>query len=125
VDIKGILTRQVILRAMAARPGAVSPRPINSRRGSLPAAQHRNQYDLPLARQFGFGKDKVSNLIAVQIADERGDCDTDAVLQNVLPISSGAVAADPADGRRVLAPPGSDPEVVRHTIAQREEDARC
>jgi transposase-like protein len=67
----------------------------------------------------GFGKGRT--------ADERGICDADAaaVLQNILPIPPGAVAVDLADGRRVFAPPGSDPEAVRQYVAQREEDARC
>jgi transposase-like protein len=75
--------------------------------------------------QFGLGKDKVPNLVAVRIADERGVCDADAILQNVLPIPSGAVAVELADGRRVFAPPGSDPDAVRQYIAQREENAQC
>jgi hypothetical protein len=76
---------------------------------------------------LGFGKDKAS-LVAVRIADERGVCDDDAtavVLQDALPIPLGAVAVELADGRRVFAPPGSDPDAVRQYIAQREENARC
>jgi hypothetical protein len=76
----------------------------------------------------GFGKSRTASLVAVRIADERGICDADtaaAVLQNVLPIPPGAVAVELADGRRVFAPPGSDPDAVRQYIAQREEDARC
>jgi transposase-like protein len=63
--------------------------------------------------QFGFGKDNAPNLVGVRIADERGVCDADAVRQNVLPIPPGAVAVELANGRRVFAPPGSDPEAVR------------
>jgi Transposase len=76
----------------------------------------------------GFGKGRTANLVAVRIADERGVCDagaTAAVLQNVLPIPSGAMAVELADGRRVFASPGSDPDAVRQYIAQREENARC
>jgi hypothetical protein len=66
----------------------------------------------------------------VRIADERrssnSDADADAaVLQDILPIPPGAVAVELADGRRVFAPPGSDPEVVRQYIAEREEKAEC
>jgi len=78
--------------------------------------------------ELGFGKSKADNLVAVRIADERGICDADsaaAVLQNVLPIPPGAVAVELADGRRVFAPPGSDPEAVRQHIAKRQEDAGC
>jgi hypothetical protein len=77
---------------------------------------------------LGFGKDRTASLVAVRIADERGICDADAaaaVLQNVLPIPPGAVAVELADGRRVFAPPGSDPEAVRQHIAKRQEDAGC
>jgi len=75
----------------------------------------------------GFGKDGSASLAAVRIADERGVCDADAaaVLQNVLPIPPGAVAVELADGRRVFAPPGSDPEAVRQYLAKRGEDAAC
>jgi transposase-like protein len=76
----------------------------------------------------GLGKDRTASLAAVRIADERGVCDADtaaSVLQDVLQIPPGAVAVELADGRRVFAPPGSDPESVRRYIAQREEDARC
>jgi len=47
------------------------------------------------------------------------------MLQNVLQIPPGAVAVELADGRRVLAPPGSDPEAVRQYIARREDEAGC
>jgi hypothetical protein len=60
--------------------------------------------------------------------DERGASDAStrvAVLQDILPIPPGAVAVELADGRRVFAPPGSDPEVVRRYIAQQEESTRC
>jgi hypothetical protein len=74
---------------------------------------------------LGFGKDRTASLVAVRIADERGICDATAVLQNVLPIPPGAVAVELADGRRVFAPPGSDPEAVRRYIVQQEESAKC
>jgi transposase-like protein len=77
---------------------------------------------------LGFGKGKSASLVAVRIADGRGICDADAaaaVLKNVLAIPPGAVAVELADGRRVFAPPGSDPEAVRRYIAKQEEDARC
>jgi len=76
----------------------------------------------------GLGKSRTASLVAVRIADERGVCDADAtvaVLQNVLPIPPGAVAVELADGRRVFAPPGSDPEAIRQYIAQQEESTRC
>jgi transposase-like protein len=78
--------------------------------------------------QLGFGKP--TKLAAVRITDEprRGDGEGDAdtvVLQDILPIPPGAVAVELADGRRVFAPLGIDPEAVRRYIAQREESTRC
>jgi transposase-like protein len=76
----------------------------------------------------GLGKRRTANLVGVRIADERGVCDASAaaaVLRDILPVPPGAVAVELADGRRVFAPPGSDPEAVRQYIAQREEDMRC
>jgi hypothetical protein len=77
---------------------------------------------------LGFSKAKSANLVAVRIADERGICDADAaasVLQDILQIPPGVVAVELADGRRVFASPGSDPEAVRQYIAQREENVEC
>jgi hypothetical protein len=78
--------------------------------------------------QFGFGKP--TTLAAVRIADDlrhsNGECGADTVvLQDILPIPPGAVAVELADGRRVFAPPGSDPEAVRRYIAQQEETTGC
>jgi hypothetical protein len=80
--------------------------------------------------ELGFGKDKTANLVAVRIIDGRPSSKRDAgadtvVLQDILPIPPGAVAVDLADGRRVFAPAGSDPEAVRQYVREREENARC
>jgi protein-tyrosine phosphatase len=48
----------------------------------------------------GLGKSRTASLIAVRIADERGICNADAVLQNVLPIPPGAVTVELADSGR-------------------------
>ena len=40
-------------------------------------------------------------------------------------IPLGAIAVELAEGPRVLAPAGSDPEAVRRHVAEREEKARC
>jgi len=79
--------------------------------------------------ELGFGRGKAANLVAVRIADEqrRGNHDAGAevvVLQEVLPIPRGAMAVELADGRRVFAPAGSDPEAVRRYVTERE-NARC
>jgi len=80
--------------------------------------------------EVGFGKDKAANLVAVRIVDGRPSSDRGAgadtmVLQDILPVPPGAVAVELGDGRRVFAPPGSDPEAVRRYIREREENARC
>jgi len=80
--------------------------------------------------QFGFGRGKPTTLAAVRITDDlchsNGECGADTmVLQDILPIPPGAVAIELADGRRVFAPPGSDPEAVRRYVAQQEESTRC
>jgi hypothetical protein len=77
--------------------------------------------------ELGFGKSKSANLVAVRIADERGSGNGSAVavLQDILPIPPGAVAVELADGRRVFAPPGSDPEAATQYIAQQEESRKC
>ncbi len=80
--------------------------------------------------ELGLGRGKPANLAAVRIADEqrRGTRDAGpgvAILQEMLPIPPGAIAVELADGRRVFAPAGSDPEAVRRYVAEREEKARC
>jgi transposase-like protein len=80
--------------------------------------------------ELGFGRGRPTNLAAVRIADEqhRGTHDAAAevvALQGMLPIPPGAVAVELADGRRVFAPAGSDPEAARRYVAEREENARC
>lgn len=80
--------------------------------------------------ELGFGKTRAANLAAVRIADEqhRGSHDAGSevvALQEILPIPPGAIAVELADGRRVFAPAGSDPDVVRRYVTEREENARC
>jgi len=80
--------------------------------------------------ELGFGRGKPTTLAAVRIADEqrRGTDDASAelvVLQEMLPVPPGAMAVELADGRRVFALAGSDPEAVRRYVAEREENARC
>jgi hypothetical protein len=41
-------------------------------------------------------------------------------LHGLLPLPRGVTAIDLPDGRRVFAPEGSDPETVRHHVADRE-----
>ena len=79
--------------------------------------------------ELGFGRGKPAKLAAVRITDEprNGKRGTDAelvVLPDILPIPADAVAVELADGRRVFAPAGSDPEAVRRYVTERE-NARC
>jgi transposase-like protein len=80
--------------------------------------------------ELGFGRSQQANLAAVRIADAQQGGMQDAgpemvALQEMLPIPSGAIAVELADGRRVFAPAGSDPEAVRRFVAEREEKTRC
>ena len=79
--------------------------------------------------ELGFGRGKPIKLAAVRIVDEprNGRRSTNAelvVLPDILPVPPDAVAVDLADGRRVFAPAGSDPEAVRRYVTERE-NARC
>src|SRR5262249_33806541 len=79
--------------------------------------------------QFGFGKPTA--LAEVRIADDpchsngEGGADTMVLQDRHLVNSAWCGGVELADGRRVFAPPGSDPEAVRRYIAQQEESARC
>lgn len=71
--------------------------------------------------QFGFGKSERTRFANVRLAgDSSGRATKTHLLETLLPIPQGAVAVDLADGRRVFAPPGSDPEAVRQYVAERE-----
>jgi transposase-like protein len=78
--------------------------------------------------ELGFGRGKPVGL-AVRIVDEpqtgkRGAHAELVVLPDLLPIPADAVAVELADGRRVFAPAGSDPEAVRRYVTERE-NGRC
>ena len=71
--------------------------------------------------ELGFGKDKSAKLAAVKLADGRtGATATPLVLHDLLQPPDGMVAVDLADGRRVFAPAGADPDAVRRQVAERE-----
>jgi transposase-like protein len=71
--------------------------------------------------QMGLGQDERAKLARVRLVGDglkaAGQTPTAGI---PLPIPEGAVAVDLADGRRVFAPPGSDPDEVRRYVAQRE-----
>src|SRR5262252_6283025 len=75
--------------------------------------------------QFGVRQGEHAKLAAVRVSDgEYGGDRTAAVetlnLQNLLPVPDGMEAVELADGRKVFAPVGSDPDAVRKHVAERE-----
>ena len=57
----------------------------------------------------------------MKLIDERaGAASTPAVLHDLLRPADGMAAVELGDGRRVFAPIGSDPDVVRRHVAERE-----
>lgn len=74
--------------------------------------------------QFGFGEKERTKLAAVAVDDgPTGVVSTPAVLHDLLQPPEGMTAVQLADGRRVIAPKGSDPDaVLRHIL--KEEAAR-
>lgn len=75
--------------------------------------------------QFGVRQRELAELAAVRVSD--GECvDEPAAavetfdLQNLLPVPDGMELVELADGRKVFAPIGSDPDAVRKHIAERE-----
>ena len=71
--------------------------------------------------ELGFGKNKSAKLAPVKLADGRsGATSTPLVLHDLLQPPNGMTAIELADGRRVFAPVGSDPETVRRHVSDRE-----
>ena len=75
--------------------------------------------------QFGFGRNKPVKFAAVRVAGERPGrkrktASEAVVLHELLPIPDGFMAVNLPDGRRVFAPTGSDPEVVRQRVSEQE-----
>jgi transposase-like protein len=71
--------------------------------------------------QFGIVEKERAKLAAVTLADgQTGATSTPLVLHDVLQPPNGMTAIELADGRRVFAPVGSDPETVRRHVSDRE-----
>jgi transposase-like protein len=74
--------------------------------------------------EFGYGRKAKAELAPVVLSSEQSTGKTKphpAVLAlHVLPLPRGMTAIDLPDGRRVFAPEGSDPDVVRRHVAERE-----
>jgi transposase-like protein len=75
--------------------------------------------------QLGVHRRAHAELAAVRVSDgEHGGEPATAVetldLQNLLPVPDGMEAVELADGRKVFAPVGSNPDAVRKRVAERE-----
>lgn len=74
---------------------------------------------------FGYGRKAKAELAPVVLSSEQSTDKTKSrpaalALHGLLPLPRGVTAIDLPDGRRVFAPEGSDPETVRHHVADRE-----
>jgi len=73
---------------------------------------------------FGYGRKATAELAPVVLWSEPSTDKTKphraALALHVLPLPRGMTAIDLPDGRRVFAPEGSDPDVVRRHVAERE-----
>jgi hypothetical protein len=71
--------------------------------------------------ELGFGKNKSAKLAAVKLANgQMGAASTPLMLHDLLQPPDGMTAVELADGRRVFAPSGADPDAVRRHVAERE-----
>ncbi|UVK52453.1 transposase [Mesorhizobium sp. AR02] len=71
--------------------------------------------------QLGFAQKKRTKLALVAVIEEGTSASSmPAVLHDLLQPLDGMTAVELADGRRVFAPIGSDPEAVRREVAERE-----
>ena len=75
--------------------------------------------------QFGVRQGEHAKLAAVRVSDGQGGGEPAATvetldLQNLLPVPGGMEVVELADGRKVFAPIGSDPDAVRKHVAKRE-----
>ena len=67
-------------------------------------------------------KQEQATLLTAQVVERptRGRPRKPLVLEDLLPMPAGAITVELADGRRVYAPAGSDPDRVRQYISQQE-----
>jgi transposase-like protein len=75
--------------------------------------------------QFGVRQGEHAKLAAVRVSDGQGGGEPAAAvetldLRNLLPVPGGMEVVELADGRKVFAPIGSDPDAVRKHVAERE-----
>jgi transposase-like protein len=70
--------------------------------------------------QFRFAQKRTNLAPVAMTADGLAVTSTPVVLRDLLQPSDGRTAVDLPDGRCVFAPEGSDPEVVRRHVAERE-----
>jgi transposase-like protein len=74
--------------------------------------------------EFAYGRKAKAELAPVVLSSEQSTDKTKphpaALALHMLPLPRGMTAIDLPDGRRVFAPEGSDPDVVRRHVAERE-----
>jgi transposase-like protein len=71
--------------------------------------------------QFGFGKEKPAVLVPVRVIEDRSErSGGPSLLADLLQCPDGMMEVELADGRRVFAPVGADPDEVRREISARE-----
>ncbi|RXG90664.1 IS66 family insertion sequence element accessory protein TnpA [Bradyrhizobium zhanjiangense] len=71
--------------------------------------------------ELGFGKGKRAKLVQVAVAGASSDVpSTPVVLHDLLQPPDGMTVIELDDGRRVFAPVGSDPDIVRRHVIERE-----
>jgi len=74
--------------------------------------------------EFGYGRKSKAELAPVVLSSEQTTDKTKphpaALALHMLPLPRGMTAIDLPDGRRMFAPEGSDLDVVRRHVAERE-----
>jgi transposase-like protein len=71
--------------------------------------------------ELGFGKDKRPKLATVRLAGSNASAGSASLLlHGLIPPPDDMAPVELADGRRVFAPVGSDPKVVRELVARQE-----
>jgi transposase-like protein len=73
--------------------------------------------------QFGRGKEKSTIIAPVRVIEMggRGRNDAPSLLADLLPKPDNMIEVELADGRRVFAPMGNDPDAVRREVQLREQ----
>ena len=95
---------------------------------SMSAVAKRHRVTSPMIcrwrDEFGLAPQTSALLLTARVIEKPGrgrpKRPSPLLLENLLPIPPGAISVELADGRRVYAPSGSDPDSVRQYIANKE-----